>query len=159
MSLGDVAPAISKLRPQIEAWVASLDPICERERGEAARWVDEPTRTWSGTVWSLTLAARPKSSSWSGGPVGSVIGGPLVQVGEQRLRDLLHQKRRQHRNVGAPLVVAIDVSTALLTPDEIATALYGPRVTTCVWDGDVIIAVETRRDRSKGFWGSSQLTV
>ena len=150
MTAPGAPPSVSKIRWQIEDWLASLDWNTELAAMEQAPAVYRaPARAWATRDGSITLQAMPKSVAERGSAVsvGIVAGGPMLTDGFKTLQDNVGRKRRQHPSLVEPLIVVLDLTEGISHRDEVAAALYGPVV-------DYVDAQPRyqRRDRSRGVW-------
>ncbi|WP_418064428.1 hypothetical protein [Pimelobacter simplex] len=147
--LGATAPPIRKYLAEIQRWLDSLD-LDELRQEQAAGLApfDSVTHQVGGADWCLTIRVSPRAPGSSPTPVvGAILGGTVPMESIESIGRSLRRKRRQHRAVSDPLVVALDLTDGLIWQDEIEGALYGPTV-------DDLTAPERRayRRRSDGLW-------
>lgn len=127
---GQQTPSVRRLRTQITAWLASLDPAAERAALEANPSAYRPNRkTFSFGTWSIELSARPlQADAPSESFIATVIERfPYGPVTVASIRKALARKRHQHKNLTEPLVIAVDVSAGAASDCTLAEALYGVR--------------------------------
>jgi hypothetical protein len=105
----------------------------------------------SGEDWSLRVEAIPRSRDMRGSSeitIGIRAAGEVHMATPKLLQQAVDGKLKQHRGLKEPLVIVLDLSSPIISEDEIVAALYGPMLRFDETDG----VPGTRRDRRQGIW-------
>ncbi|SFB32045.1 hypothetical protein SAMN05192575_107152 [Nocardioides alpinus] len=123
-------PSVKRVRRDVEGWLASLDPLVERAKLESnPSTYAVPSARLGFDDWTVDLEAHPLAPGAASETIISTIverfsSGPVTV---ESIRNALSKKRHQHRRLGEPLVVVLDVSNGMASSATIADALYGAR--------------------------------
>jgi hypothetical protein len=113
------APKLARLREDLEAWLAGLDPDEVQQQWEASGEV--PSHHWSeASGWSLTLEALPNKPELRGQPVDRPLGmfsEDAMDPAEDEVSLMRALKRKQPSRYGdLPLPYVVAVSETSPTP-------------------------------------------
>lgn len=127
---GRSQPSVKRVRNEIRTWLAGLDAAVEREALEASPSTYRPHRTCiEFDDWSIDLVAHPLTADAPSETVIARLDEPFTKgpVTVESIRGALAKKRQQHRRLTEPLVIGLDISQGMVTPNVLADAFYGDR--------------------------------
>jgi len=152
--IGSEAPATSRLRQDLERWLADLDPdatevVLGRERaGEYFLWEEQGWR-----VWFRPIAVRADARGAPDHRVLGVFGSGEAQWLDDasELRQTIRSKGNAYGVLDAPLLIAVMVGTPFHDQEDAISALYG------TWQIEFTLnnPNDARSVRARdGYWGS-----
>lgn len=152
--IGPTAPATQRLRRDLEAWLAGLDP--DNTEMRLGRELDGDHLLWQSHGWRVWFRPLPVRAEARGAPDHRVLG--VFGSGEAQWLDDASELRRTIRAKGnaygaldAPLAVAVMIGTPFHDDQDTISALFGTwKIQYTIGEPDSARSIRER----DGYWGS-----
>ncbi|MCC6271516.1 MAG: hypothetical protein IT190_09580 [Microbacteriaceae bacterium] len=126
--IGKDTPSTKRLRRDLEAWLADLDPEAGVYRLDGE--TPEHRYKWAQDDWELVFQPLPRSAAVRGIPTRRALGVFLPAEASivddiTSLRDALSEKGSKYGELGYPLVLAVNIGSGFHDDRDTEQALFG----------------------------------
>ncbi|MBZ5507267.1 MAG: hypothetical protein LAO78_17545 [Acidobacteriia bacterium] len=149
-------PPASKLRGQLQRWLATLDPDEISRKMQIDGFDSIPKFTWRHSGWEIVITPIAKSVEARGKsgirPIGAVSPEAQWLQTDADLKAALEVKANKYGEFEIPLLIAVNVLSVHCDDIDILNGLFGQEGIVCslAQDGSIVEQSQTRK--RNGFW-------